>query len=151
MKCPYCGNIEDKVLDTRPTDESSSIRRRRECLLCNKRFTTYEVVESPPIIVVKKDGARQSFDKSKIMIGLLRSCEKRPVDLKTMEDVCLKIEQNIKSQGVKEIKSSDIGTMLMDLLKDVDIIAYVRFVSVYKDFNSVDAFMCELNTLLRNE
>lgn len=151
MKCPYCGNIEDKVLDTRPTDECASIRRRRECLECGKRFTTYEVVETPPVVVVKKDGSKQQFDKSKIMVGLLRACEKRPVDVKVMDEVCVKIEQIVKSKGEKEVHSSYIGTLLMETLKDIDLIAYVRFVSVYKQFNDVDEFMSELNSVIGNE
>ena len=151
MKCPYCGNNEDKVLDTRPTDEGSSVRRRRECLECKKRFTTYETVETPPIIIVKKNGSRQPFEKSKIMVGLLRACEKRPVDLKKIEAMTDKIEQALKASGEKEVASSVIGTLIMKRLKEVDLIAYVRFVSVYKDFNSIDSFIQELNALVKKD
>lgn len=151
MKCPYCGNLEDKVLDTRPTDENSSIRRRRECLNCAKRFTTYEVVEMPPVIIVKKDGTKQQFDKSKLMTGLLRACEKRPVDVKTMNDVCSKIEQLVKCNGEKEVQSSFIGSLLLETLKEIDLIAYIRFASVYNQFNDVDEFLNELNSIIRKE
>lgn len=151
MKCPFCGTVEDKVLDTRPTDEGVSIRRRRECLGCEKRFTTYETVETPPIIIVKKNGSRQPFDKQKIMIGLLRACEKRPVDIKEIENVTNRIEQRLKQLGEKEVKSNVIGALLMEKLKTLDAIAYVRFVSVYKEFNSIDSFVTELNDLLKKD
>ena len=151
MRCPYCGNNVDKVLDTRPTDEGSSVRRRRECLQCQKRFTTYETVETQPMIIIKKNDSRQPFEKSKIMIGLLRACEKRPVDIKTIENMTDKIEQALKSTGKKEIESSEIGLLIMEKLKAVDLIAYVRFVSVYKEFNCIDSFIDELDLLIKKD
>lgn len=151
MKCPFCGSSEGKVLDTRTNTDGFAIKRRRECNECDKRFTTYETVEVLPMVIVKKNGARQAFDKAKIMIGLLRACEKRPVDVREIEEMTEKIEQTLKSRGEKEIHSKEIGVLIMELLKEVDLIAYVRFVSVYKEFNSIDSFIQELETLINKE
>lgn len=148
MKCPYCAYTESKVIDSRPADEGSSIRRRRECLQCQKRFTTYETVESLPMIVVKKDGSRQSFDRSKVLHGLIRACEKRPVTLATLETITSEIEQELQNAMDREISTEAIGEQVMNRLKDVDQVAYVRFASVYRQFKDIDTFMLELNKLL---
>lgn len=148
MKCPYCAFTESKVIDSRPADESSSIRRRRECLQCQKRFTTYETVESLPMIVVKKDGSRQSFDRSKVLHGLIRACEKRPVTLATLETVTTEIEQELQNAMDREISTEAIGEQVMNRLKDIDQVAYVRFASVYRQFKDIDTFMLELSKLL---
>ena len=151
MRCPYCAYPESKVIDSRPTDESNSIRRRRECLSCGKRFTTYETVESVPLVVVKRDGSRQAFDRNKILNGLLRACEKRPVSLETLEKVVTDIEQNLPNSMDREIPSERVGELVMDELKHVDQVAYVRFASVYRQFKDIDSFMEELNRLLASE
>ena len=148
MRCPYCGYKESKVVDSRPADEGSSIRRRRECLQCEKRFTTYETVESLPMVVIKKDGSRQSFDRSKVLRGIQRSCEKRPVPVADMERMATDIEQELQGALEREISTTEIGEMVMDRLKDVDEVAYVRFASVYRQFKDIDTFMTELNKLL---
>ena len=142
MKCPYCGYTESKVVDSRPTDENERIRRRRECLKCAKRFTTYEVIESIPIVVIKKDRSREAFDRQKLLNGLLRACEKRPVALETLEHIVL---QNSLD---KEVSSQRIGTYAMEKLKTVDEVAYVRFASVYRQFKDINTFMAELTKLL---
>lgn len=149
MKCPYCGFNDSKVIDSRPTDEDVSIRRRRECLSCNKRFTTYEVMESLPIVVVKKDGSRQSFDRSKILRGMVKACEKRPVSLDTLEKATGDIEQTIFNSLEKEVSVDIIGNLVMDSLKKIDEVAYVRFASVYRQFKDINTFMSELNKLLK--
>ena len=131
MKCPYCAFLESKVVDSRPADEGASIRRRRECLSCHKRFTTYETMESLPLMVVKKDGSRQSFDRSKVMGGVIRACEKRPVSYQDMEGLVAEIEQVLQNQMEREISSAQIGELVMDRLKKLDEVAYVRFASVY--------------------
>ncbi len=151
MKCPYCGFPESKVIDSRPVSEGSSIRRRRECLSCGKRFTTYETVESVPMVVVKRDGSRQAFDRNKILNGLLRACEKRPVSLETLEKVVTDIEQNLLNSMDREIPSERVGELVMEELKHVDQVAYVRFASVYRQFKDIDSFMEELNKLLASE
>ena len=148
MRCPYCGYKESKVVDSRPADESSSIRRRRECLACEKRFTTYETVESLPMVVIKKDGSRQSFDRSKVLRGIQRSCEKRPVPVADMERMALEIEQELQNSMEREIRTEDVGEKVMDRLRKVDQVAYVRFASVYRQFKDLDTFMAELNKLL---
>ena len=148
MKCPYCGHLESKVVDSRPSDEGSSIRRRRECLACHKRFTTYETMESLPLMVVKKDGSRQSFDKSKLLNGMIRACEKRPVSFNTLESIANEIEQTLQNEMDREIPSARIGELVMDRLKKVDEVAYVRFASVYRQFKDISTFMAELNKLL---
>ena len=144
MKCPYCGYSESKVIDSRPADENSSIRRRRECLSCGKRFTTYETVESLPMVVVKKDGSRQSFDRRKVLGGMIRACEKRPVPLAELEE----IEQDLQNSMEREISTEAIGEKVMERLRNVDQVAYVRFASVYRQFKDIDTFMTELNKLL---
>lgn len=148
MKCPYCGYSESKVIDSRPTDDGNSIRRRRECLSCSKRFTTYEIMETVPIVVVKKDGKRESFDKSKMIHGMVRACEKRPVKLETLEKAADEIEQNLLSSLDKEVEASYIGNLVMEKLKDIDEVAYVRFASVYRQFKDISTFMEELSKLL---
>ncbi|MCI9352306.1 MAG: transcriptional regulator NrdR, partial [Lawsonibacter sp.] len=132
MKCPYCAYLESKVVDSRPADEGASIRRRRECLSCHKRFTTYETVESLPLMVVKKDGSRQSFDRSKVMSGVIRACEKRPVPYQDMENLVAEIEQALQNQMDREVSSAQIGELVMERLKKLDEVAYVRFASVYR-------------------
>ena len=151
MRRPYCGFSESKVIDSRPTDESNSIRRRRECLSCGKRFTTYETVESVPLVVVKKDGSRQSFDRSKILGGLIKACEKRPVPLETLEKAVTDIEQKLLGSMEREIPSERVGELVMEQLKTIDQVAYVRFASVYRQFQDIDSFMAELNKLLGKE
>ena len=148
MKCPYCGYSESKVIDSRPADENSSIRRRRECLSCGKRFTTYETVESLPMVVVKKDGSRQSFDWRKVLGGMIRACEKRPVPLAELEKIAEEIEQDLQNSMEREISTEAIGEKVMERLRNVDQVAYVRFASVYRQFKDIDTFMTELNKLL---
>ena len=148
MKCPYCGYKESKVVDSRPADEGSSIRRRRECLACERRFTTYETVERMPLVVVKKDGSRQSFDRAKILNGMLRACEKRPVALADLEAAVDEIEQTIQNSLDREIRTSDIGELVMDRIKPLDEVAYVRFASVYRQFKDIHTFMEELGKIL---
>ena len=148
MKCPYCGYKESKVIDSRPADENSSIRRRRECLSCGKRFTTYETVESLPMVVVKKDGSRQSFDRRKVLGGMIRACEKRPVPLAELEKIAEEIEQDLQNSMEREISTEAIGEKVMERLRNVDQVAYVRFASVYRQFKDIDTFMTELNKLL---
>ena len=151
MKCPYCGYAESKVVDSRPAEEGATIRRRRECLSCQKRFTTYEIMERLPLIVVKKDGSRQTFDKQKLINGLLRACEKRPVPLAELTGVADEIEQELQNSLEREIKTTDIGEMIMDGLKSLDEVAYVRFASVYRQFRDINSFMDELNRLLKDD
>ena len=148
MRCPYCGYSESKVIDSRPADENASIRRRRECLSCARRFTTYETVESLPMVVVKKDGSRQSFDRRKVLGGMLRACEKRPVPLAELERISAEIEQDLQNSMEREINSTFIGEKVMERLRDVDQVAYVRFASVYRQFKDIDTFMAELTKLL---
>ena len=148
MRCPYCNFPESKVIDSRPTDESNSIRRRRECLSCGKRFTTYETVESVPLVVVKKDGSRQAFDRNKILNGLVKACEKRPVSMEVLEKTVSEIEQKLLNSMNREVPSERVGELVMDALKEVDQVAYVRFASVYRQFKDIDSFMAELNKLL---
>ncbi|MBQ8851077.1 MAG: transcriptional regulator NrdR [Oscillibacter sp.] len=148
MKCPYCGFSESKVIDSRPADENASIRRRRECLSCSKRFTTYETVESIPMVVVKKDGSRQSFDKAKILGGMIRACEKRPVPMADIEKIAGEIELDLQNSMEREIRSEVIGEKVMERLRAVDQVAYVRFASVYRQFQDIDTFMAELTKLL---
>ena len=150
MRCPFCGYPESKVVDSRPTDESSSIRRRRECLSCGKRFTTYETVESLPLVVVKKDGGRETFDRNKILNGLVKACEKRPVPIAVLENAASDIEQQLLNSLNREVKTDYIGELVMDKLKDIDEVAYVRFASVYRQFKDINTFMSELSKLLGN-
>ena len=148
MKCPYCAHPESKVVDSRPADEGSSIRRRRECLECHRRFTTYETMESLPLIVIKKDGSRQTFDRSKLLGSMIKACEKRTVSLGTLEEIANDIEQALQNKMEREVSSTEIGEMVMDGLKGVDGVAYVRFASVYRQFKDINTFMTELNKLL---
>ena len=148
MKCPFCGFIDSKVIDSRPAEEGATIRRRRECLACQKRFTTYEVIERLPLVVVKRDGSRQSFDKMKLINGMVRACEKRPVPLQTLEGIADEIEQELQSNLEREISTVEIGEMVMNRLKDIDEVAYVRFASVYRSFKDINTFMEELSKLL---
>lgn len=149
MKCPYCGYLESKVVDSRPTEEGSCIRRRRECLACGKRFTTYETVESVPLVVIKKDGSRQAFIKNKMLSGLVKACEKRPVTMARLEEACDAIEQQLSNSLEREIKSQQIGELVMEHLKTIDEVAYVRFASVYRQFKDIGTFMDELSKLIK--
>ncbi len=151
MKCPYCSFEESKVIDSRPTDEGERIRRRRECLSCQKRFTTYEIIESLPIIVIKKDKSREVFNRDKLLNGLLRACEKRPVSLEKLENMIDEIEVVLQNSLDREVSSDKIGELVMDKLKDVDEVAYVRFASVYRQFKDIGTFMSELNKLLNTK
>ena len=148
MKCPYCGFQESKVVDSRHSDDSTSIRRRRECLSCQKRFTTYETVESLPMIVVKKDNSRQAFDRNKVLNGMLRACEKRPVPIAELERCADEIEQIIQNSLDREVSTAYIGDLVMERLKPVDEVSYVRFASVYRQFKDINNFMQELNKIL---
>ena len=148
MKCPFCANLESKVVDSCPADEGASIRRRRECLSCGKRFTTYETVESLPLVVVKKDGSRQSFDKDKVLRGMIRACEKRPVPMETLVKIADTVEQELQNSLERETSTEKIGELVMEHLRDVDEVSYVRFASVYRQFKDIDTFMAELNKLL---
>lgn len=148
MKCSYCGYRESKVIDSRPADENSSIRRRRECLSCGRRFTTYETVESLPVMVIKKDGRRQSFDRTKVLGGMIRACEKRPVALGTLEKIAAEIEWDLQSSIEREVSTKSIGERVMERLRSTDQVAYVRFASVYREFKDIDTFMEELSKLL---
>ena len=150
MKCPFCAYEESKVIDSRPTDEGERIRRRRECLKCGKRFTTYEIIESLPIIVNKKDKSREVFDRQKLMTGMLRACEKRPVSIETLDRAIDDIEALIQNSLDREVKSDKIGELVMEKLKEIDEVAYVRFASVYRQFKDINTFMSELNKLLEN-
>ncbi|MBO5935857.1 MAG: transcriptional regulator NrdR [Clostridia bacterium] len=151
MRCPFCGFEESKVIDSRPTDEGEKIRRRRECLQCQKRFTTYEIIETLPIVVVKKDKSRQVFDRTKLIGGMLRACEKRPVPLEVIEEAVDDIEAALQNSIDREVTSIKIGELAMDKLKNIDEVAYVRFASVYRQFRDINSFMDELARLLGNK
>ena len=151
MKCPYCSHPESKVVDSRPADEGSSIRRRRECLACRKRFTTYETMESLPLVVIKRDGSRQAFDKNKLLNSMLKACEKRSVSVSTLERLADEIEQAVQNEMEREVPSTEIGELVMDKLKDVDEVSYVRFASVYRQFKDISTFMAELSKLLEEK
>ena len=148
MKCPYCGELESKVIDSRPTEDGDKIRRRRECLCCAKRFTTYEIVETVPVIVVKKDRSREAFDRQKLLGGMLRACEKRPVSYQMLESAVNNIEQTVLNSYEREITSREVGELAMQQLKGIDEVAYVRFASVYRQFSDINTFMDELKELL---
>lgn len=148
MRCPYCGYEESKVVDSRSTEDYMAIRRRRECLKCNKRYTTYEKIEDIPILVIKKDSSREYFDKSKIVNGLLKACQKRPVSRMQIETIANDIEKQLSNQMLTEVKSEYIGEMIMENLKKIDEIAYVRFASVYRQFKDINTFMEELKSLM---
>ena len=151
MKCPLLGFLESKVIDSRPAEEGSTIRRRRECLACQKRFTTYEIIEHLPLVVVKRDGSRQTFDRVKLINGMVRACEKRPVSLAQLEKIADEIEQELQSALEREISTVDIGEMVMRRIKEVDEVAYVRFASVYRSFKDINTFMEELTKLLSDK
>lgn len=151
MRCPFCDGEESKVIDSRPTDEGLSIRRRRECLKCGKRFTTYEKVENIPLMVVKKDKTRQPFDREKLLNGLLRACSKRPVSLSSLERITNEIEGIVYNSLEREVTSDQIGELVMERLKELDEVAYVRFASVYRQFKDINTFLEELNNLLKNK
>ena len=151
MKCPFCGHLDSKVVDSRPAEDGASIRGRRECLACHKRFTTFEVMESLPVVVIKKDGSRQSFDRSKLLNGMIRACEKRPVPFDVLQQIADEIEQTLQNEMNREIPSDQIGEMVMDRLKEVDEVAYVRFASVYRQFKDISTFMAELSKLLQEK
>lgn len=148
MKCPFCNYEESKVIDSRPTDEGEKIRRRRECIACGKRFTTYEIIESVPVIVVKKDKSRQAFDRVKLFNGMLRACEKRPVSIEQIDRTVSEIEAELQNSLDREVTSVHIGELVMDRLKNLDEVAYVRFASVYRQFKDINTFMDELAKLL---
>lgn len=148
MKCPYCSYEESKVIDSRSADDGERIRRRRECLRCGKRFTTHEVIETVPIIVVKRDKSREAFDRNKLTGGILRACEKRPVSIEQIENMVNDIEAQLQSSLDREITSKQIGELAMDQLKNIDEVSYVRFASVYRQFKDINTFMDELNKLL---
>ena len=150
MRCPYCGFIESKVIDSRPTEENNSIRRRRECLKCGKRFTTYEKLESVALVVVKKDDSRQPFNRNKVLKGIITACEKRPISILQMEKIADDIESELAQSMELEVKSTKIGEMVMEKLRDLDEVAYVRFASVYKQFEDVSTFMDELQGLIND-
>ncbi len=149
MKCPYCGTEDSKVIDSRPTDEGERIRRRRECLNCAKRFTTYEIIESLPIIVIKKDKSRETFDRDKLLNGILRACDKRQISINTLDNMIDEIEATIQNSLDREVTSVKIGELVMEKLKDIDEVAYVRFASVYRQFKDITTFMEELNKLIQ--
>lgn len=151
MKCPFCGYEESKVIDSRPTDEGERIRRRRECIKCGKRFTTYEIIESVPIIVVKKDKSREAFDRDKLLGGMLRACEKRQVSIETLENAVSEIETILQNSLDREVTSVHIGELAMEKLKEIDEVAYVRFASVYRQFKDINTFMEELAKLLNEK
>jgi transcriptional repressor NrdR len=152
MRCPFCGQIESRVLETRPADDSYSIRRRRECPVCQRRFTTYEKVDDLPLLVVKKDGRREPFDQHKILNGLLKACEKRPVSLDMLEKMVSDIERSLRNNSLKrEVTTAEVGEMIMEKLKMTDEVAYVRFASVYREFKDITTFQKEIETLLKRE
>ena len=148
MKCSYCGYIEDKVVDSRLTQEGTAIRRRRECLKCGKRFTTYEYIEDVSLMVIKKDGRREPFDRKKVLSGILKACEKRPISMEQMENMVVQIERLIQKKSDREVPSSKLGELVMEKLKALDDVAYVRFASVYRQFKDVNQFMSELKDIL---
>jgi transcriptional repressor NrdR len=151
MRCPFCGHLESKVIDSRESKKGLSIRRRRECLSCERRFTTYEKIEEIPYMIVKKDGTRQLFDRQKLLKGMLKACEKRPIAVNRLEEIVEEIESRFQERPDKEIKASEIGQLVMDRLKDLDKVAYVRFASVYREFRDVLEFKHELEDLLKEK
>lgn len=150
MKCPYCSSLDTKVTDSRDTDDGASIRRRRQCLSCGRRFTTYETVEQVPIRVIKKNGSRELFDRSKLRSGLIRACEKRNISSAQIEDIVNRVEKKIRNELKQEVSSVEIGNLVMNELKNLDQVAYVRFASVYREFKDIGSFMSELETLMKN-
>lgn len=148
MKCPYCGTIESRVIDSRHSEDGVSIRRRRECMSCGKRFTTFETVESMPVVVVKRDGSRQPFDRNKILNGMIRASDKRAVPLARLEEAVTEIEQTIQNSLEREISTERIGELALEQLKPIDQVSYIRFASVYRQFTDVDSFLAELNRIV---
>jgi transcriptional repressor NrdR len=151
MKCPFCNHIEDKVVDSRESREGDAIRRRRQCLGCERRFTTYERIDEVPYMVIKKDGRREKFDRQKVLSGLLKACEKRPVSMGRLAELVNQVEAKVTDSADREISTIEIGELLMDALRDLDKIAYVRFASVYRDFQDEQAFFNELKNLMRHK
>jgi transcriptional repressor NrdR len=151
MKCPFCNHIEDKVVDSRESREGDAIRRRRQCLACERRFTTYERIDEVPYMVIKKDGRREKFDRQKVLSGLLKACEKRPISMGRLAELVDQIEAKVTDSTDREISTTEIGEMLIDALRDLDKIAYVRFASVYRDFQDEQAFFNELKNLMRHK
>jgi transcriptional repressor NrdR len=151
MKCPFCNNLEDKVVDSRETKEGDTIRRRRECLACERRFTTYERIDEVPYMVVKKDGRREKFDRQKVLGGLLKACEKRPISVVKLSEMVNRVESKVSDSPDREISTTEIGEHLMESLREIDKIAYVRFASVYRDFQDEQAFFNELKNLMRQK
>jgi transcriptional repressor NrdR len=151
MRCPFCGYLDSKVLDSRPADDGNAIRRRRECIECGRRFTTYEKVDEIPLVVVKKDGRREVFDRNKVLGGIIKACEKRSISMNQMEEITNGIEKELKNRMEGEVSSEQIGEMLMDNLRDLDEVAYVRFASVYRQFKDVNSFMDELDKLVKKK
>ncbi|NLA59601.1 MAG: transcriptional repressor NrdR [Firmicutes bacterium] len=151
MKCPFCGFLDSRVLESRPTDEDTAIRRRRECPHCGRRFTTYERVEETPLLVIKKDGSREMFSRQKILSGMLRACEKRPIPLETLEEAAFEVERALRETGRGEVTSKETGEMVMEKLRAIDDVAYVRFASVYREFTDLMGFREELERILRDK
>ncbi|MDD5347951.1 MAG: transcriptional regulator NrdR [Candidatus Omnitrophica bacterium] len=151
MRCSFCGHKEDKVVDSRSIQDQRAIRRRRECLKCGKRFTTYEYIEEPSLMVIKRDGRRQPFDRKKILSGIIKACEKRPISMDKMEEVVIQVERALQKKPLREVASTRIGELVMDRLKVIDDVAYVRFASVYRSFRDVEQFMSELKDMLDKE
>ena len=151
MKCPACGHLENKVIDSRASDEGKSIKRRRECLACQKRFNTYEVVENIPLMVIKKNDSREAFDRNKVMNGIIRACQKRPVSVEQIEKIVNDIENELQNSLNNEVPTHKIGSLIMDKLKDIDAVSYVRFASVYREFKDVETFMREIENILHNK
>lgn len=151
MKCPFCSEDHDKVIDSRPSDEGLSIRRRRECLACGARFTTYENVETQPMLVIKRDGSRQAFDREKLRANILKACHKRPVTAEQLDGLVASVEQNLRNTMRNEVSSQEIGELVMDELMEIDEVAYVRFASVYRQFKDIESFMVELRHMLAHD
>ncbi len=148
MKCPYCGNVKDKVVDSREGKNGAVIRRRRECLSCHRRFTSYEKIEEIPYMVIKKDGSREAFDRNKVLSGMMKAIEKRPISIKTLEEIADEVEAMVQDSADREIETNHIGNFIMEKLKELDKVAYVRFASVYRQFEDIDEFMAELKGLI---
>ena len=151
MRCPFCGYTESKVIDTRPTDEGEKIRRRRECLRCGKRFTSYEIIETTPLMAIKRDGSREVFSRDKLLNGMIKSCEKRPVSLSVLEEAVSDIVASLQNEMEREVPSTLIGELCMEKLKGIDQVAYVRFASVYRQFKDINSFLEELKNILEHE
>jgi len=151
MRCPFCNHLEDKVVDSRESKEGEAIRRRRECLACQRRYTTYERIDEVPYMVIKKDGRREKFDRQKVLTGLLKACEKRPVSMGKLAEIVNQVESRVSDSPDREISTTEIGEFIMDSLRELDKIAYVRFASVYRDFQDEQAFFNELKNLMRQK